>query len=379
MSAQPSARSDVRPARRWRTALVSLVLAFGLSACLEPDTAKPTKKTPRKSTDAHLVEILTVESALVSTAHERTGTLRLRRTVRIHSQEEGRISQLPWFEGDRVAAGERLVQLEDELIRAELAKARANTRQAGIDVERIRRLSKKRATSEDELARAETGLDIAEAEEQLLRARLGYMRIEAPFAGLVTERLAEPGDVVAKHDHLLTLADPDSLVAEIQVSELLLPRLAPGDSVQLRIDAIGPGEHAGQILRIHPELDRRTRQGTIEVALEPIPPAARAGQFVRATLRSARVERLLVPFAAVRRDRQGEFVYLSRDNKAEPQRVRTGVRIKDQIEILEGLQPGVEIIARGFLGLTPGMTVQPIVAGKKAPPADAATTAAIAR
>jgi RND family efflux transporter MFP subunit len=228
-------------------------------------------------------------------------------------------------------------------------------------------LSKKRATSEDELARAETALDVAQAEEQLLRTRLGYMLIEAPFAGVVTERVAEPGDVVAKHDHLLTLADPASLVAEIQVSELLLPRLAVGDPVQLRIDAIGPGEHAGRILRIHPELDRFTRQGTIEVALEPIPAAARAGQFVRTTLHSAQVERLLVPFAAVRRDRQGEFVYLLRDGKAEPQRVHTGVRIKDQIEILDGLEAGNEVIARGFLGLTPGKKVQALEHGATSP------------
>lgn len=353
------ARSADKPRRRnrRRTVWVWALLAFGLAACTEP-SSDDKKAAGKRSANPHLVETQTVATTPISTAHERTGTLRLRRTVRIHSQEEGRISALPWFEGDRVEAGAVLVQIEDDLIRAELAKAQANRRQAKIDLDRVRRLSKKRATSEDELARAETALDIAQAEEQLLRTRLGYMRIEAPFAGVVTERAAEPGDVVAKHTPLLTLADPDSLVAEIQVSELLLPRLASGDPVQLRIDAIGPGTHPGRILRIHPELDRLSRQGTIEVALEPIPPTARAGQFVRATLRSARVERLLVPFAAVRRDRQGEFIYRLNGDKVEPVPVHTGIRIKDQIEILDGLKAGNEIVARGFLGLTPGKTVQ---------------------
>lgn len=291
--------------------------------------------------------------------HERPGSLRFRRLVRLFSQEEGRVTQLALFEGDQVEAGQLLVELDDELLQAEADKAIATREQKALDFQRLLGLRNRQAVSEDELAQARTALAIAQADERLLQARLELTRIRAPFAGVVTERRIEPGDFVARNTHLLTLADPDSLVAEVLVSELILPHLALGDPVSLRIDALGSVSFAGEILRIHPALDQATRQAVVEVALKPIPEGARAGQFVRARLKSAAVERILVPFRALLQDRDGELLWLvGQDGKAERRAVRSGLRIADQIEILEGLTPGERVITRGFLGLTEGKTVR---------------------
>ena len=77
------------------------------------------------------------------------------------------------------------------------------------------------------------------------------------------------------------------------------------------------------------------------------------------------VKRLLIPFAAVRRDRGGEFVYLLVDGKAHKTAVRSGIRIKNRVEILDGVNSGDRVIARGFLGLTPGKQV--VLAGQADP------------
>jgi RND family efflux transporter MFP subunit len=295
----------------------------------------------------------------VTGQHERPGSLRFRRLVRLFSQEEGRVTQLALFEGDQVEAGQLLVELDDELLRAEADKAIATREQKALDFQRLLGLRNRQAVSEDELAQARTALAIAQADERLLQARLELTRIRAPFAGVVTERRIEPGDFVARNTHLLTLADPDSLVAEVLVSELILPHLALGDPVSLRIDALGSVSFAGEILRIHPALDQATRQAVVEVALKPIPEGARAGQFVRARLKSAAVERILVPFRALLQDRDGELLWLvGQDGKAERRAVRSGLRIANQIEILEGLTPGERVITRGFLGLTESKTVR---------------------
>lgn len=263
------------------------------------------------------------------------------------------------FEGDRVEAGQVLVELDDELLQAEADKAIANREQKALDFQRLLGLRTRQAVSEDELAQARTALALAQADERLLAARLERTRIRAPFAGVLTERRVEPGDFVARNTHLLTLADPDSLVAEVLVSELLLPHLAQGDPVSLRIDALGSASVAGEVLRIHPALDQITRQGVVEVALKPIPEGARAGQFVRASLKSAAVERILIPFRALLQDSDGEVLWLvGEDGKAERRAVRSGLRIADQVEILEGLAPGERVITRGFLGLTEGKAVR---------------------
>ena len=278
--------------------------------------------------------------------------------VRIHNQEEGRITELPFFEGDRVETGETLVRMERDLLQAQLDKAKATTAQSRIDVKRLENLVKKRAVSEDELARSRTALNIAIADQRQLEIRLAYTRITAPFKGVLTARLAEPGDVVARHSHLLTLSDPGSLVTQIHASELLLPHFRPGDPASVRIDALGGGRFEGRILRIHPELNPVSRQGVVEVILDPVPTGARAGQFARVRLETAKVERVLIPFSALKRDQAGEYVYrLGDEAKVQRTDVRSGIRIADKIEILEGLSPGQRIVRRGFLGLSEGKTV----------------------
>ncbi len=322
-----------------------------------PEVAKP-----RRERAAHPVEVLQLRLAPSSTAQERTGSLRTRRLVRIYNQEEGRIVELPVFEGDRVAAGDLLLSLDDALLGAELAKARATARQARVDLQRVSDLAERQVASQDELARARTAVDVAQAEQQLLETRLGYTRIQAPFGGVISARYFEPGDVVPRHTHILTLSDPSSLVTELPVSELLLAHLSLNDPAEVRIDALGNQHFQGRILRIHPDVDPATRMGLVEVVLDPVPAGARAGQFARVTLHSAEAERMLVPFAVLQRDRSEEFVYRFDPAKrqVERQAVRSGLRIADRVEILDGLEPGQWLVTKGFLGLQPGKAVNPV-------------------
>ncbi len=343
--------------------LLASALLLAATGCSDQPAPTTAKKRPDRE---HLVEVTEVQRTATSSAHERSGSIRTRRSVRIHNQEEGRITRLPFFEGDRVKQGDTLVRLEDALLRAELDKSRATSRQAQVDLDRIRGLVKKRAASEDELARARTALEVALAEQKLLETRLGFTRITAPFDGVISERRMEPGDLATKNSHLLTLTDPESLVIEIHVSELLLPHLEPGDPVSVRIDALGSRRFTATILRIHPELNPSTRQGVVEIALAPIPEGARAGQFARVTLETARVERILLPFNAVRRDRDGEFVYLlDAEGKARRTAIESGIRIADMIEILAGVGPGDRVVSRGFLGLSEGKKVKAVTEGRR--------------
>ncbi len=337
----------------WATvaALVTLLTACGG----ESSTPAAKRGTPA---GAHLVTVLSVarESAAVTSEH--TGTLRARRTLRVFTQEEGRITSLPFYEGDRVKQGDVLLRLDDALLKAELDKTLANRRQAELDLRRLSKLQQQKLVSDDERARAATALDVARAEERVLRTRLGYAVETAPFGGLVSERLAEPGDVVAPNTHVLTITDPSSLVTELSVSELILPDVAVGDPVRVRIDALGDQTFSGKVLRIHPTLDPRSRHGVVEVAIEPVPVGARAGQFCRVTLTTAERERLLIPFLALRRDRSGDFVYrLDKERKVHRVAVRAGRNVGDRVEILEGLAAGDPVVTRGFLGLREGMVV----------------------
>ncbi|MEN8167965.1 MAG: efflux RND transporter periplasmic adaptor subunit [Pseudomonadota bacterium] len=340
------------------TAILIVSVTVSCSRTDEGDEKKPKKSRTPKS---HLVVTETVSIRSIGLTHERSGTLRARQSVRIFNQEEGRITELPFYEGDKVRTGERLVRLEDDLLKAELDKASATSRLASSDLRRLQGLAKHKAVSDEELAQARTALNVAEAELKMLKIRLGYTLIQAPFSGVISQRLVEPGDVVSRHTHLLSLIDPESLITEIQISDLLLSRIHLDDPVKVRIDGLGTQRYAGKILRIHPALDPKTRMGIVEVILDPVPEGARSGQLCRVTLDTAASERIMIPFRALQRDNQAEYVYrLDQDDKARRAEVVSGIRVADRVEIIQGLKTDERIVVKGFLGLREDKQVETV-------------------
>jgi RND family efflux transporter MFP subunit len=341
-----------------RLSLVLLTISIlGLSACGEDNTTKKAEK--KRERPAHAVEVVTVSQQPMRITRTLTGTLEAPRTVHIYSERAGRILDLPFFEGDQVAQGAALVRLDDALIRAELDMAAASRKQAEVDLKRLERLIPKKLATEDELARARTALDVARAAETLQRTQLSHTVIKAPFAGVISARLKEPGDAVPLNEHILTLFDPALITAAVRVPEHLLSQVSAGDAVKVRIDSLGDRDFTGKVLRVHPVVDPATRQGTVEIRLQPVPQGARPGQLCRVTLQTPERPRRTIPLDALQYDPQGAFVYRL-DDKAKARRVevRSGLQFGEQVEILEGLADGDRVVTKGFLGLRAGTTVR---------------------
>jgi membrane fusion protein, multidrug efflux system len=339
--------------------LIALVVAVA-AGCDAASSGKSDGAVPAAQR-AHLVEVAVAEPGRLSYTADRAGSLRALREVRIVNQEEGRLIAVQAREGDRVATGQVLVRYDDQILRAQLDKASATLKQAELDYRRNKQLQEKGFISADAVSRAATDLEIARAEERLLHARVQHMTIAAPFDGVVTQRLVEPGNVTPQHTHLMTVIDPSQLITDVDVSELVVPYLNVGDAAEVRIDALGAKLHPGKIVRIHPAIDPATRTGRVEVVLNPVPKGARAGQFCRVELSTGSIQQLVVPLAALQRDVQGEFVYvLQDDGTVRRNGVASGLRLADRVEIRDGLERGAKVVVKGFLGLAPGLPVKPV-------------------
>ncbi len=342
-----------------------LLAALFMTACT--DTSDSNAKTKKRKPSAHLVAIDKSKSMNLSTPSTRAGTLLALRQVRVFNQEEGKITALPFHPGDKFTKGKLLVSLDGSLLRAQQDKALATRKQAEQDLRRTTSLVKKRLAAEDERARFETELRVAKAEEQLLRTRLAYTTIKAPFDGTVTERLLEPGDIAPRHTHILTIIDPESMITRVHVSELLLARLKTGDPADITIDALGKQVFRGKISRIYPAINPKTRLGTIEVTFDKIPAQAQAGSLCRVRLMPPAQSYLMIPFTALRRDEQGEFVFTINDKQqASKQYVSTGLRHQNLIAVNSGLEADTVIITKGFLGLKEGKKVRSNLKPKQA-------------
>jgi RND family efflux transporter MFP subunit len=331
------------------------VLLLLLVGC--DQTQRAASRTPAPTP----VEVATVSRGPLIAHRILTGSLQAVTTVHIFNEEEGRIVELPFYEGDAVEKDAILALIDDSLIQAELNKTEATLKQAKVDVKRLDSLYRKKLASEDELARAQTALELARAEVSLLQTRMAHTRIKAPFSGIISERLKETGDVVPVHSHILTLFDPAQIKIVIPVSELLLSNIKTGDTVEVRIDALGEQQYSATVKRIFPTIDPQTRKGMMEMQFASIPDGARPGQLCRATVNTQTTPRRNVPFAAIRHDSQGEFVYrLTADNTVESVRVQTGILLGNQMEILEGVEVNDRVVVKGFIGLRDGKKVVPV-------------------
>ncbi|VAX06515.1 hypothetical protein MNBD_GAMMA25-1917 [hydrothermal vent metagenome] len=341
------------PLLRWATLLILSVFMFACNKEPAPQAGHRPKSTSR-------VELGTVRNAPLEAEQTLLGALQAKQHVRIFNQESGRIIALPFYPGDKVKKGNLLIQIDDRLLQSELDKIEATLAQTQLELHRILKLMPRKLASEEELTRARTLMKLAEAEKSILETRLSHTRIRAPFTGVISERNFEPGDVAPLHSLILSMYAPEDLKIELSVSELLIGQLNKGDMVQVRIDALGSQRWPGQIYRIYPAINARTHKGKIEVHLQESIEGARPGLLCRIHLKIPTRPRLVMPFAALRHDNQGQYVFvLQSDNKVRLSRIHTGLLIGEQIEVLEGLVPNDRVVTRGFQGLRDSKTVTP--------------------
>ncbi len=337
--------------------ILSLLIILLLTGC--NNEQPPARKKHSKSLPN--VEVTQVKRERLNHKIIVTGTLEPVRTVRFYNQVQGLLVELPFREGDRVKKGQLLARLDDTIVRAEYNKAEATLKQSRLDYARLEKLASSNLTSKELLTRAKTKVLLDTAEFNLQKKRLSYTRINAPWEGIISERRAEPGDVLPLHTHFLSLIDTSALIVKVAISELYLSRIQQGDSIHFIIDALGQTVWNGTVLRIHPQINPDTRKGTIEASLNPVPAGAKPGQLARIHLFTPKEEVLVIPVSAVRYDQKGAWVYLLRDDQTvERRHIRTGKKYPLLIEVLEGLKEGDTVITKGIFGLRPGRKVNPL-------------------
>ncbi len=267
--------------------------------------------------------------------------------------------------GQRVAAGDLLVELDDRELLARQREAEAAITAARSDAE-VRRKEYERAAatkgsvSKEELDQKEGAYASARAqvkrlEEQArgIEVMLSYTRIKAAGPGTVVGRYKDPGDLASPGQPILTIQDDSVLELHASVPESLAGRVRVGQSLAFRIDAAG-ASGVGTVREVVPLAQQATRSLLIKVTLpkdlarppsQPVGPSPLAGMFARVTVPVGTARRLLVPAQAISQVGQLELVeVVAADGTLERRMVRTGRTEDGKVEVLSGLAEG-EVVA----------------------------------
>ncbi|MDP1900726.1 MAG: efflux RND transporter periplasmic adaptor subunit [Rubrivivax sp.] len=322
-----------------------------------------------------------------------SGGLKAVHSAVVKAKVGAEVQTLAVREGDRVQAGQLIGQLDATEFRWRLRQAedQAAAAQAQLDIAQ-RTLENNRAlvaqgfisrnaldTAASTAAGAAASLQAARAAAELARKSLRDSEIRAPIAGLVSQRLVQPGERVAIDTRLVEIVDLSRIELEAAVAPQDVLALRVGQVAQVRIDGLTEPV-AARVARINPAAQTGTRSVMAYLELAPVP-GLRQGLFARASVELLRQPALVVPASALRTDQARPYVLALEGGQAVPRPVSTGARgealiagqRESAVEITAGLPEGATVLRATVGALRAGTRlVVASAAAASAAPASAA-------
>ena len=224
------------------------------------------------------------------------------------------------------------------------------------------------ATAAAHLAGAQAGVEQADAHLASSRAAVGaatttesFATIRAPFDGVVSERLIDPGGLAAPGVPLLRVESGGARQVVVRVDEARAAFVRTGDAVDVEIDQTEEQAARHQVIsavvaEVAPDVGAAQRAFMVKLDL-PRTVTARTGSFARVVFRGAARRALVVPAAAIRRHGQVSSVFVVRSGVATLRLIQEGVATPAGVEVLAGLDPGESIVTNGQLRLVDGARV----------------------
>ena len=286
------------------------------------------------------------------------GTARANESIEVTSRISSIITRINFAEGQKVSAGDLLVELDNAEIRAELSMAEASLQQQRSQYNRSKTLGQTRVVSESELEELEAGVLMAEAEVRAAQARLDNSYIRAPFSGTVGLRRVSLGDLVGPDTIITTLDDTEIIKLEFTVPETFLAGLRTGITIDAASAAYPDSSFEGTVSIIDPRIDPQTRSLTVIANIANDDNLIRPGMFLTVDLESQRDEVLLIPEEALVPRQGRQFVYIVEEGRAVEKQVELGIRAPGVAEVRSGIDAGDILIIEGVQKVRSGAPVE---------------------
>ncbi|MFN7352586.1 MAG: efflux RND transporter periplasmic adaptor subunit [Burkholderiales bacterium] len=355
------------------TALIALmVFTYGLNqgwfksrTNAPAPVSAPAANSPQKSGNSPagpgaggpvLVEVSSVQRTTLADDVTAVGNVLANESVMLRPEISGRIAQIHFREGQIVKQGQLLVSLDSSIPQAELRQAQAELELSRSNFRRSEELARQNFISERAKDEANSNLKVIEARAALAQTRLEKSSIRAPFSGTVGLRRVAVGDFVREGADLVTLEDSTTVKIDFRLPERYVAQIKAGQRFTVETDALPGKSFNAQVELIDPQVEANARTVLVRGKLTNTGGDLRPGMFARVRLILAEKQNvLMIPeegiVAFADEGKPANFVYKVVDNKAVRTRVETGQRRNAQVEILNGLNEGDQIVTAGQLKL----------------------------
>lgn len=369
------AEAGLPPRRRWPFVLGGIILLGGVAWFVlggaQPETVPVEAEPAQSAMQINATEVTTIEPSLLYQTVRVNGPMSPQRQAALTALVGGVVEAVNVRAGDRVSAGDVLVQIDTRNLRIQLGQqrntaeaTRAQLLLAESQLERTQALSNRGLSTSSGLEQAESNVaalraNLAALEGQVAAAEaaLEDAAVTAPFDGIVSARSAEPGQAVSPGSPLVSIVDLSVLEMQGSAPVNVNAQIAPGQRVTVTVEGIAGKTFEGVVDRVNPVAIEGTRTIPVYITLENEERLLRGGMFASGQIVVAeKADALALPAAALREDAQGEYVLKLEDGVLVRQAIEQGAEWHRgrTIEIVSGLEPGDVVISAPLPELDPG-------------------------
>jgi RND family efflux transporter MFP subunit len=299
------------------------------------------------------------------------------RSATLYSKVSGYLAKIAVDVGDRVVTGQFIAEIQSPEIDEQIHTAQVALENKRRLYGRARDLAEQGFYSKQTLDNAETDVRVAESQLSELRTLSGYRVLRAPFAGVVTQRYADPGALVTSAATsqtaalpLVTISETSKLKVTVYVEQAEAPNVKPGLDAEIVDGADPQRKSVGKVSRVSGELDPKTRTLLTEVDFDNSKGQFVAGSFVTASLLFPAVSYIEVPAPAlVSRDKKSFVAVVSADNHVQLRPVEIAGTDGKVLRIASGLNEGERVVLSLPATVADGAKVNPMLGPGAPPPA----------
>lgn len=323
-------------------------------------TASPTVAQAGIPTEKErvLVELAPVRSQRLAQQVTAVGSLLAQNSVVLRAETSGRIADIFFQEGGEAVQNEVLVQLDTDLLEAELQQAQANLQLANSRARRSQQLSQEGFLSAQAFDEAASERSVAAAQVTIIKTKIAKSQITAPFDGVLGLRYVSVGDYVGAGTEVVALASIEQLQVDFRIPEQYLSQVQVGAPIHLRLDAQPETVFIGQVNAISPLLDEQGRAVVLRAHVPNPELKMRPGQFARLAIDLADEESLMVPETALSPSGQSQYIYrVNNEDMVQRVEVKVGVRVDGWVQVF-GLEPTDRVLVSGLQKVQTGTLVR---------------------
>lgn len=286
------------------------------------------------------------------------GTIMANNDVAIVSETQGKVVKVLADIGDYVQAGATIVQVDDEVKRANYTTAEVNYEKSKKDLERFESLAKDNSVSDTQLEGARLAFKSAEAQYIVARRQFNDTKIKTPISGVVSARPVDLGTMIQNNMTVANVVDISTLKVKLSVSEQDAFRIQVGEKVEVATDVYPGVTFEGKVSTISSKADD-AHTYPVEVVLKNSPKhPLKAGMFGRASFVSVQDHAAVtIPRQALVGSTKKPQVYVVENGIARLRDIVVGSQVGTNLEVLSGIKPAETIVLSGQNNLKDSVAV----------------------